>query len=299
MNRRQFSKMGLGLGILQSNLSSLDATKKFNLNFAPHYGMFENLAGSDMIEQIKFCSEVGFTAFEDNGMMTKDPAFQRKIAQTLESKEMSLGVFILVFDDWPNNETLATGKKEHLDRFLKACSEAVEVAKRCNGKYMTVVPGNYSRNLPIGIQTANVIEALRYGAEIFEPHDLVMSLEFSSDSPDLFLQSASQTFAICKAVNSPSCKILFDIWHQQRNEGRIMYNIDQCWDQICYFQTGDEPGRFEPGTGELNYKNILQHIHTKSLKDNRSFIFGMEHYNSTKGRAGELKVIESYRECDI
>ena len=73
----------------------------------------------------------------------------------------------------------------------------------------------------------------------------------------------SQTYVICRAVNSPACKILFDIYHMQKNEGHIIRNIDWAWEEIGYFQIGDNPGRKEPSTGEINYKNIFKHVHAK------------------------------------
>ena len=131
---------------------------------------------------------------------------------------MSMGVFVL--DKGGNGaNTLAAGKQEYIDIFLKGCRQAVEISKRTNGKLTTMVPGDFQRNLPIGIQTANVIEALRRGAEILETHNIVMVLEALSDTPNLFLRTSDQTYEICKAVNSPSCKILYDIYHMQRNEG--------------------------------------------------------------------------------
>jgi hydroxypyruvate isomerase len=80
-----------------------------------------------------------------------------------------------------------------------------------------------------------------------------MVLEPLSDTPDLFLRETAQTYMICKAVNSPSCKILFDIFHMQRNEGHLIPHIDWTWDEIAYFQIGDNPGRNEPTTGEINF----------------------------------------------
>jgi hydroxypyruvate isomerase len=159
---------------------------------------------------------------------------------------------------------------------------------------MTVVPGNYDRTIPENIQTANVIEALRRGTEVLEPHGLVMVLEPLSDNPDLFLRHSAQTYMICKAVNSPSCKILYDIYHMQRNEGDIIKNIDRCWDEIGYVQIGDNPGRNEPTTGEINYRNIFRHLHAKGYKG----ILGMEHGNAAKGKDGELALIKAYREVD-
>ena len=159
---------------------------------------------------------------------------------------------------------------------------------------MTVVPGGFQRKLPIGIQDANVIEALRRGAEILEPHGLVMVLEPLSDSPDLYLQNSDQTYMICKAVDSPSCKILFDIYHMQKTEGHIIHNIDLTWDETAYFQIGDNPGRKEPTTGEINYKNVFKHIYDKGFKG----IAGMEHGNSMPNEAGEQAVIAAYKEVD-
>ncbi len=269
-------------------------SRKFKLKYAPHFGMFQHSAGTDLLAQLKFMADVGFTALEDNGMMGRDKAMQEKIGSTMAALGMQMGVFVVAFDNWPLSTSLASGDAGWRDKFLKTCREAVEVAKRVNAKWMTVVPGNYERRLPLGIQTAHVVESLRRAAEIFEPHGLVMVLEPLSDTPDLFLRYSDQTYLICKAVNSPSCKILFDMWHQQRNEGRLIYNMDQCWDEIAYFQIGDEPGRKEPTTGEVNYKNIFKHIHGRGFDG----ILGMEHGIAGEGKAGELALIKAYEEVD-
>ena len=177
---------------------------------------------------------------------------------------------------------------------MQYCKTSVEVAKRCHAKWITVVPGNYDRTIPEGYQTANVIEAMRRGAEILEPHGLVMVMEPLSDTPDLFLRHSDQTYAICKAVNSPSCKILYDMYHVQRNDGNIIVGMDRAWDEIGYFQIGDNPGRKEPGTGEVNYKNIFKHIYEKGFRG----VLGMEHGNARPGKEGELALIKAYREAD-
>ncbi|MBC7758389.1 MAG: TIM barrel protein, partial [Phormidesmis sp. FL-bin-119] len=185
-------------------------------------------------------------------------------------------------------------KPEFIDIFLKGCHQAVEVAQRCGGKLTTVVPGNFDRSLPIGIQTANVIEALRRGAEILEPHKIIMVLEPLSDTPDLFLRHSDQTFLICKGVNSPSCKLLYDIYHMQRNEGNLIPSMEKTWDEIAYIQIGDNPGRKEPTTGEINYKNIFKYLHKRGYKG----ILGMEHGVAGAGKEGELALIKAYREVD-
>jgi len=265
----------------------------FKLKYAPHFGMFRQSAGEDLLDQLQFMADAGFTAMEDNGMMKREVAMQTKIGETLVKLNMTMGVFVV--DKGGNMaNTLAAGKKENLDIFLDGCKRAVEVAKRVNAKWMTVVPGAFERRLPIGIQHANVIDALRRGAEIFEPHGLTMVLEPLSDSPDLYLRTSDQTFMICKAVNSPACKILYDIYHMQKNEGHLIKNIDLTWDEIAYFQVGDNPGRKEPTTGEINYLNVFKHIHEKGFTG----VVGMEHGNSIQGKEGELAVIEAYANVD-
>ena len=77
-----------------------------------------------------------------------------------------MGVFVITSDSWHRKTSLATGKQEWIDKIIKDCKEAVEVAKRCNAKWMTVVPGNFERALSMEYQTANVITALRKGAAI-------------------------------------------------------------------------------------------------------------------------------------
>ncbi|HKJ79863.1 MAG TPA: twin-arginine translocation signal domain-containing protein, partial [Prolixibacteraceae bacterium] len=173
MQRRKFLRNAAATGVAMTGLTNMmgatatesvtSGAKEFQLKYAPHFGMFKNSAGDDLIDQIKFMADQGFTAFEDNGMMARTPEMQSKIGETLANLGMTMGVFVVQKGGNMAN-TLAAGKKEHLDIFLEGCRKAVDVAKRTNAKWMTVVPGGFERNLPIGIQHANVIDALRKGA---------------------------------------------------------------------------------------------------------------------------------------
>jgi hydroxypyruvate isomerase len=304
MERRNFLRSAAIGGIALTGVTSamsatagetvISNSAKFKLKYAPHLGMFKNSAGEDPIDQIKFMADQGFTAFEDNGMMGRDIALQEKIGKTLADLNMTMGVFVV--DKGGNLEnTLAAGKQEYIDIFLNGCKKAVDVAKRVNAKWMTVVPGGFERKLPIGVQDGNVIEALRRGAEILEPHGLAMVLEPLSDSPDLYLRTSDQTYMICKAVNSPACKILYDIYHMQKNEGNVITNMNFTWNEIGYIQIGDNPGRKEPTTGEIHYKIVFKHIADKGFTG----VLGMEHGISLQGLEGEKRLIQAYREVDL
>ena len=272
----------------------LTENKPFNLDYAFHDGMFKNNGGADFLDQIKWAHDQGFRSIEDNGMMGRTVDQQKKIGDLLAKLGMRMGVFVITSDSWHWKTSLTTGKQEFIDRMMKDCKEAIEVAKRTNAKWMTVVPGNYERSLSHDMQTANVIMALRKGADILAPHGLVMVLEALSDNPDLFLRGTHQTYMICKAVNSPACKFLFDMYHMQRNEGNIIANIDKVWEETPYFQIGDNPVRKEPGTGEMNYQNIFKHIYNKGFKG----ILGMEHGNFKPGKEGEIELVKAYRNAD-
>ena len=303
MSRRTFLKNSIAATALPLfGFQSIDRNRlegvnnsPFNLNYAPHFGMFKSHSGEDLISQLDFMAEYGFKSFEDNEMRMRPKATQNQIAETLIKNRMTMGVFVghKIYWDQPN---LTSGNEDLRNEFLADIRSSIEVAKRVNAKWMTVVPGYVDLKLQEGYQTAHLIEALRRACDLLEPEGLVMVLEPLNprDHAGQFLSKIPQAYEICRAVDSPSCKILFDIYHQQITEGNIIPNIDNSWSEIAYFQIGDNPGRNEPTTGELNYQNIFEHIHAKGYQG----ILGMEHGNSEAGKRGELAVMAAYRKVD-
>ena len=317
MNRREFVRSAalaggaaaawhwgavhLGASASEPEGSALQAARPartFKLNYAPHFGMFrQHAGGNDPVAELEFMRSEGFTALEDNGMRGRDVAVQETIGKTLDRLGMKMGVFVAHTINW-KEPTLTTKDPARRETFLKEIRESVDIAKRVNAKWMTVVPGHVDSRPHLDYQTANVVESLKRACEILEPHGLVMVLEPLNtyrDHPGMFLTSSPQAYLVCKAVASPSCKILFDIYHQQITEGNLIPNINTAWDEIAYFQAGDNPGRNEPGTGEINYRNVFKHIHGKGFTG----VVGMEHGNSIRNtREGERAVIDAYIAAD-
>lgn len=308
MKRRDFMKSGLAAGVTTlaasaaNTLGAQTATtfaggkNTFKNKYAPHFGMFKHHVGEDLIDQIKFMADQGFTAFEDNDMRKRPKDVQEKIAAEMARRGMTMGVFVANSNGF-GQPSFSSGDQAMREQFLSDCRDSVDVAKRVNAKWMTVVMGDLHHKLEMDYQTANAIESLKRAAEIFEPHSLIMVLEPLNpyrDHPNMFLSKIPQAYMICKAVASPSCKILFDIYHQQITEGNLIPNMNLAWDEIAYFQIGDNPGRKEPTTGEINYRNVFKHIYEKGFKG----VLGMEHGNSKPGKEGELAVIEAYKKCD-
>jgi hydroxypyruvate isomerase len=300
MNRRDLLKSTLTAGAAlhlgrAAAFGQPGAPRQLRLKYAPHFGMFKHHAGEDLVDQLKFGADQGFAAWEDNGMPGRPVEVQERVAKEMTRLGMTMGVFVAMADF--QNVTFASAKPEAAADIVAKAKAAVEVAKRVNAKWTTVVPGRYDVGLEWDYQTANVIDNLKRCVEVFAPVGLVMVLEPLNpwkDHPGLFLSKVPQAFQICRSIGSPSCKILFDMYHQQITEGNIIPNIDRAWSEVAYLQIGDNPGRKEPTTGEMNYRNIFRHLHGKGYAG----VLGMEHGNSKPGVEGEKALLEAYRYSD-
>ena len=229
MNRREFLEASLMAGAAASMTLGAAAEspngdaagqREFKLKYAPHFGMFKHHAGDDPISQLDFMADQGFKAMEDNGMMGRPVELQEKIASAMRRLNMTMGVFV-AYAEWREP------KMVHRDADVRAMlvqqmKNAVEVAKRVNAKWCTVVPGPYDGRLDWDYQTANLVENLKACADVCEPAGLIMVLEPLNprNHPGLFLTKISQAYQICRAVGSPSCKILDDLYHQQGHRGQ-------------------------------------------------------------------------------
>ncbi len=272
-----------------------EAVTPFKLKYAPSVGMFREHAGTDIIDNIRFCHDMGFRAMFDNGFMGRPVEDQNKYMAELNRLGMDFGPFVLYADFSVTSFVL--NSPEVREMLLKRMNEGVEVAKRTGAKLALVVPGRYDERLHRDFQTANVIDNLRYCCDIVEPAGLTIVLEplnVIHDHPGLFLTGIPQAYSICRAVNRKSCKIINDIYHQQITEGNLIPNIESAWSEIGAFHCGDNPGRNEPGTGEINYKNVFRFIYSK----NYNGVICMEHGISNRTKEGEIKVIEAYRQAD-
>ena len=300
--RRFFRDAAIGAAALATLRPGRDVHAKaaevtssgFKLKYAPTFGMFEQHAGKDPLDQIKFMADRGFRAMFDNGLMNRPAAEQEAIARETSRLGMEIGPFVAYADfSVKSFVTWDASAKEMMAAKLKT---AVETAKRTNAKTTLVVPGRFDESLDWDYQTAHVIEGLKWCAGVCENGGPVIVIEplNPKNHPGLFLTKMSQAYQISRAVGSPACRIVEDIYHQQITEGNIIPNIDAAWDQIAAFHCGDTPGRKEPGTGELNYRSIFKHLQSKSYTG----VICMEHGNSRGGKEGELAVIEAYKACD-
>lgn len=269
---------------------------RFSLAYAPHEGSFASRGG--LIEQIAFAADQGFTAWEDNEARGRPVAEQVRMAKALQQRGMTMGVFVASMPKWAQSRPLL-GAADGAEReaFLADIRGSIDVAKRLNAKHMTVVTGFLDPKVPVEIQTARLIDVMRRAGDIVAPHGIAMVMEplnTRTNHPGVYMQSIAQGFAIARGANSPGVKILADLYHEQIQSGNLIPVLETCWSEIGYLQFGDNPGRNEPGTGEINYRNIVRWLRTRRYGG----VIGMEHGNSNTGRAGEERLIAAYRAID-
>ncbi|GAA3711780.1 hydroxypyruvate isomerase [Sphingomonas cynarae] len=299
VSRRTLIAAGAAASLLPAGIAAQrrgSNAARFSLGYAPHEGSFASRGGR--VEQIAYAADQGFTAWEDNEAATRSVADQTAMAKALADRGMTMGVFVASMPQWAKSRPLL-GAGDGADRegFLADIRASIDVAKRLNATRMTVVTGFMDPKVPVDIQTARVIDVMRRAGEIVAPHGIAMVMEplnTRTNHPGVYMQTVAQGYAVARGANSPAVKVLADLYHEQIQSGNLIPTLATCWNEIGYIQFGDNPGRKEPTTGEINYRSIVRWLRAKRYAG----VIGMEHGNSVPGRPGEDRLIAAYREID-
>ncbi|MET3723783.1 hydroxypyruvate isomerase family protein [Sphingomonas trueperi] len=296
VTRRTVLAGATAMPLVASSARGQSNAARFSLHFAPHEGSFASRGSR--LEQIAFAADQGFTAWEDNEAATRPVDEQVAMAKALSSRGMTMGVFVTSMPKWGQSRPIL-GANDGAEReaFLADIRASIDVAKRLNATRMTVVTGFLDPKVPLDIQTARVIDLMRRAGDLVAPHGMALVMEplnTRTNHPGVYMQSIAQGYAVARGANSPGVKILADLYHEQIQSGNLIPVLDTCWSEIGYIQFGDNPGRNEPGTGEINFTNIVRWLRERKYAGT----IGMEHGNSIKGRAGEERLIAAYRTID-
>jgi hydroxypyruvate isomerase len=148
--------------------------------------------------------------------------------------------------------------------FLRELGASVEAAKKMDCKQLVVLTGNELGGIPRSEQMSCAVAALREAAPLLEKNGVTAIIEILNtyvNHAGYFLYRVRDGAALVDHVGSPNVKLLFDIYHVQIMEGNLIENIRMNIDRIGHFHVGDVPGRHEPGTGEINYRNVFKAIY--------------------------------------
>lgn len=283
----------------------------FKTDFAPHLGLtsldsgtFVNHAGTDPLAQIRFMHDMGFKTVEDNFLKARSVEEQIAMGELLASLNMKLGTFVATFETTtmphepfaPDAPSFAYGDINNRQHLMNIVKEAAEAAKRVDAKMCTVLSGPFSQAVPTEYQTANVIENLKWCADIAAEAGLTLGLEpiNARQWTGTFVTTIPHGYLISKAVDHPNVKLIFDAYHVQIETGSVIENLDAAYDQVAYIQIADVPGRNQPGSGEMNYANILRHLSQKGYEG----VVAIEHGNTFTGCDGEMALVETLLKLD-
>jgi hydroxypyruvate isomerase len=148
------------------------------------------------------------------------------------------------------------------DAFLSALKGLIPAAQRLQCKQIILLSGKRIEGAPAGSQHAASIEALKRAADVLSSANLVAVIEPIDriENPTIYLDGVTEAFEIAKAVGSPHVRVLYDVYHEQREFGNLIEKFDAHIDQVGLIHIADVPGRHEPGTGEINYLNIYRKL---------------------------------------
>lgn len=149
------------------------------------------------------------------------------------------------------------------DAYLAGLRETIEACKILNVTSIISQTGNVLDGVPREVQKRTMIETLKRCAPLLEQAGMVLEIEPLNglvDHPGHFLQRSDESVDVIDQVGSPNVRLVFDVYHQQITEGNVIRNATRYRDRIHHYHIADNPGRKQPGTGELNYVNILKAI---------------------------------------
>ena len=148
------------------------------------------------------------------------------------------------------------------DAFLSALKALIPAAKRLECKQIILLSGKRIDGAPAGSQHKASIEALKRAADVLSSAGLVAVIEPIDriENPTIYLDGVSEAFEIAQGVDSPNIRVLYDVYHEQREFGNLIEKFEKNIGQVGLIHIADVPGRHEPGTGEINYLNIYRKL---------------------------------------
>lgn len=217
-------------------------------------------SNSEFYDRFGLAKENGFDTVEFWKWSNKD---LDKVKRKLDENELSFSV--LNIDS--NNSKLSydlsrgilnSGRKED---FLGAIEESIPVYNFLGASGLIVLIGETS-DKPYEEQVNNITECLLAAKPMVEKANINLIVEplNSYDRKNYFLPRSKEVIKVIREVNSSNIKLLLDLYHEQMMAGNLIKTLTESIDIIGHIHVADVPGRHEPGTGEINYKNIIKSI---------------------------------------
>lgn len=224
------------------------------------------------VEQIEQIAAAGFPAFETLRCGSwEDKEAVRKRCEELGVACGAVGGGMGTITEWGPNDP------ENHPRFVEAVKTGIAQAQAIGSKRVLSLSGPARQGVGKEEQMEALVKAGRLVAPLLEEAGIVMvweTLNVLVNHPGYFLVYSADGSELVKRTDHPNVKFLYDIYHQQISEGNLINNIKKYIGEIGHFHFADNPGRHEPGTGEINYQNVFKAIYETGYRDIVACEFG-------------------------
>lgn len=217
------------------------------------------------------------------------------VVNALARHGLDAGCMLYTTFDQLRNTSWATPSADARRWIAQELMEAIAAAKRLGTRRLAVLGGARDQ-VPIALQHDAFIENLRYAADLALGSGVVPCLETLSRGrvPGMLLEHIDDACAVVKAVDHPSVRLILDTAHVQAMDGDLLFNLERAWDFVEIVQLADNPGRLEPGSGEINFERILRMLVDREYTG----LVELEYGWRDPGMQSEMRGLETLRRLD-
>jgi len=209
------------------------------------------------LERFKSASENGFQFVEYLFPYEWSP---QVLATQLKQHKLQQVLFNLPPGNWAEGERGIACLPDRVHEFKLGIDQAIEYAEALNVKQINCLAGLAPENLEHTLLWNTFVNNIRYAAKRLKQHNITLLIEpinSKVDMPGFFIDTLDKALQVINDVDQTNVKVQFDIYHMQIMQGDILRTLERTQHHIGHIQFADCPGRHEPGTGELNFKNIF------------------------------------------
>jgi len=209
------------------------------------------------LDRIDAAADAGFRGVE---FMFPYEFSADEIAARAVRNGLEIVLFNLPAGDWERGQRGIGALPDQVDECRRGAALALDYARRLGCRRLHLMAGKAPADL---LNRRTLVENIAFAADLFAPHGIDLLIEPINtrvDIPGYFYSTSEAALSVLSEVGRPNAKLQYDIYHMQVMEGDLARNIERLLPEIGHIQLADNPGRAEPGTGEINFAWLLAHI---------------------------------------
>lgn len=226
---------------------------RFSANLSMLFGEHE------FLDRFDAAAKAGFKGVEYVGPYDHAP---EAVAERLKRNGLAQVLFNLPPGDWAKGERGIAVLPDRIDEFRKGVDTAITYAKALDCPQVNCLAGIAPQGVDAAVLENVFVENLKFAAAKLKQAGIRLLIEpiNTIDIPGFFLNTSRQALALMERVGSDNLYLQYDIYHMQIMEGDLARSIEKHLPRIAHIQLADNPGRHEPGTGEINYPFLYDHL---------------------------------------